>query len=378
MAHPAPTNDEHNREYGMDASTFFGAQPFTVQSAPGRVNLLGEHTDYNDGFMLPVATPQCTTVSVALNNKPAFEIYSSTLGSAVTFGQDDKAPEGFAQYIEGCIRLLQQRAIEIPPLRMHVTSNVPLGAGLSSSAALEVATLRALRALLGFELDDRSLALIAQQSEIQYAGVNCGIMDQMASSLADSEHMLFLDARTLATRLLPIPAGSELIVIDSGMPRTLAASAYNVRRAECEAAARQLGVDALRDVADITDVERLAPPLRARARHVVSENLRVLEAAEGVSAERFGQLMNASHASLRDDYEVSIPELDELCDLLRAERGVHGARLTGAGFGGAVVALCRAGAAVAAGTRAVERFNGNASGRSAALLLPTTTDTRTP
>ncbi|WP_223466671.1 galactokinase [Massilia soli] len=377
MAKPASHSDEHQREAGMDAATFFGAQPFTVQSAPGRVNLLGEHTDYNDGFMLPVATPQSTTVSVALNNNPEFEIYSATLGSAVAFGQDDKAPEGFAQYIEGCIRLLQQRAIEIPPLRMHVTSNVPLGSGLSSSAALEVATLRAMRALLGFELDDRSLALIAQQSEIQYAGVNCGIMDQMASSLADSEHMLFLDARTLATRLLPIPADSELIVIDSGMPRTLAASAYNVRRAECEAAARELGVQALRDVAAVDDVERLAPPLRERARHVVSENLRVLEAAEGVDAARFGELMNASHASLRDDYEVSIPELDELCDLLRAANGVHGARLTGAGFGGAVVALCRTGAAAAAGAAVVERFNAGASGRSAALLLPITTDTRT-
>ena len=251
MANPTPGIDQPNRERGMDAAAFFGAQQFVARSAPGRVNLLGEHTDYNDGFMLPVATPQCTTVSVALNNNPEFEIYSSTLGSAVTFGQDGKAPEGFAQYIEGCIRLLQQRGVEIAPLRMHVTSNLPLGTGLSSSAALEVATLRAMRALLGFELDDRSLALIAQQSEIQYAGVNCGIMDQMASSLADSEHMLFLDARTLETRLLPIPAGSELIVIDSGMPRTLAASAYNVRRAECEAAARALGVAALRDVTNV-------------------------------------------------------------------------------------------------------------------------------
>ncbi len=376
MANPTPGLDLPNRDRGQDAAAFFGAQQFVSQSAPGRVNLLGEHTDYNDGFMLPVATPQCTTVSVALNNNPEFEIYSATLGSAVTFGQDGTAPEGFAQYIEGCIRLMQKRAVDIPPLRMHVTSNVPLGAGLSSSAALEVATLRAMRALLGFELDDRSLALIAQQSEIQYAGVNCGIMDQMASSLADSEHMLFLDARTLETRLLPIPAGSELIVIDSGMPRTLAASAYNVRRAECEAAARELGVQALRDVTDIADVERLAPPLRQRARHVVSENQRVLEASQGVSAERFGELMNASHYSLRDDYEVSIPELDELCELLRAADGVQGARLTGAGFGGAVVALCRTGAAAAAGARVIKGFNG--SGRNAALLLPTTTDTRTP
>ena len=373
MTNPAP--DSANRARAIDAAEFFGGQAFVAQSAPGRVNLLGEHTDYNDGFMLPVATPQCTTVSVALNDKPEFEMYSSTLGSAVTFGQDGKAPEGFAQYIEGCIRLLQKRAIAIPPLRMHVTSNLPLGTGLSSSAALEVATLRALRALLRFELDDRSLALIAQQSEIQYAHVNCGIMDQMASSLADSEHKLFLDARTLETRLLPLPAASELIVIDSGMPRTLAGSAYNVRRAECEAAAKALGVPALRDVANVADVERLDPPLRQRARHVVSENQRVLEACQGVSGERFGELMNASHYSLRDDYEVSIPELDELCELLRAADGVHGARLTGAGFGGAVVALCRIGAGAAAGAAVVERFN--ASGRKAALLLPTTTDTRT-
>ncbi|NML62906.1 galactokinase [Massilia sp. RP-1-19] len=360
----------------MNAAAFFGTQQFVSQSAPGRVNLLGEHTDYNDGFMLPVATPQCTTVSAARNDKPEFEFYSSTLGSAVTFGHDQPSPEGFARYIEGCIRLLQKRGLAIPPLRMHVTSNLPLGTGLSSSAALEVATLRTLRALLGFALDDRSLALIAQQSEIQYAGVNCGIMDQMASSLADSEHMLFLDARTLEARLLPIPAGSELLVIDSGMPRTLAASAYNVRRAECEAAAKALGVAALRDVADVADVERLAAPLRQRARHVVSENNRVLEASRGVSAERFGELMNASHFSLRDDYEVSIPELDELCELLRAAAGVHGARLTGAGFGGAVVALCRTGGGAQAGASVVERFN--ASGRKAALLLPTTTHPRTP
>ena len=373
MANPA--QDSANRARGIDAAAFFGGQAFVAQSAPGRVNLLGEHTDYNDGFMLPVATPQSTTVSVALNDKPEFEIYSSTLGSAVTFGQDGTAPEGFAQYIEGCIRLLQQRSIEIPPLRMHVSSNLPLGSGLSSSAALEVATLRALRALLGFELDDRSLALIAQQSEIQYAGVNCGIMDQMASSLADSKHMLFLDARTLETRLLPFPAGAELIVIDSGMPRTLAASAYNVRRAECEAAAAALGVPALRDVTDVAAAEQLVPPLRQRARHVISENNRVLEACQGVRAERFGELMNASHFSLRDDYEVSIPELDELCELLRAADGVHGARLTGAGFGGAVVALCRTGAGAAAGASVVKRFN--ASGRKAALLLPITPDTRT-
>jgi galactokinase len=369
MSNQSAASHPTGAAHGIGATQFFAGQHFVAASAPGRVNLLGEHTDYNDGFMLPVATPQSTTVSVARHHENRFDLYSANLGCTATFGHDEPAPEGFAQYIEGCIRLLQQRGVDIPGLRIHVTSTVPLGSGLSSSAALEVATLRALRALLGFELDDRSLALIAQQAEIQYAHVNCGIMDQMASSLADSEHMLFLDARTLETRLLPFPAGAELIAIDSGVPRTLAASAYNVRRAECESAAKALGVPALRDIADPAAVEQLPAPLRQRARHVVTENNRVLEACQGVTPERFGQLMNDSHFSLRDDYEVSIRELDELCELLRAADGVYGARLTGAGFGGAVVALCRAGAGRQAGMAVVERFN--AGGGTATLLLPT-------
>ncbi|MGZ8293390.1 MAG: galactokinase [Telluria sp.] len=370
MANPSAAHDIVNRERGTSADEFFDAQSYVPAFAPGRVNLLGEHTDYNDGFMLPIATPQGTTVSVGHNDQPTFEMYSATLGSSVTFRRDEAAPEGFGQYIEGCIRLLQERGEDIPSLRFHVNSNLPLGTGLSSSAALEVATLRAMRELLGFALDDRELALIAQQAEIQYAHVNCGVMDQMASSLADAEHMLFIDARTLETRLLPVPSGAELIVIDSGMPRTLAASAYNERRAECEAAAKALGVKALRDVTEVAQVEALAEPIRRRARHVVSENLRVLEACNGVSAERFGALMNDSHTSLRDDYEVSIPELDELCELLRAADGVYGARLTGAGFGGAVVALCRTGSAAKAGAGVVARFNAK-GGRHASLLLPT-------
>jgi galactokinase len=196
-----------------------------------------------------------------------------------------------------------------------------LGAGLSSSAALEVATLRALRSLLNIELDDVSLALLAQQAEVRFAGVNCGIMDQMASSLADESRMLFLDARTLAHHIVPLPEGSEVLVIDSGVARTLAASKYNERRSECESAARSLGIAALRDVGLPSDVDILAEPMRRRARHVVSENLRVLEASHGVGADRFGELMNDSHASLRDDYEVSIGALDQLTAMLRASPG---------------------------------------------------------
>jgi galactokinase len=356
----------------ITAAQFFEGRPYTQASAPGRVNLLGEHTDYNDGFMLPIATPQRTTVCMEIAAEPGFRFYSATLGSEVSFradaGADDDAPAGFARYIFGCIRLLEGRGVAVPPLRVHVDSNVPLGTGLSSSAALEVATLRALRSLLAVELDDVSLALLAQQAEIQYAGVNCGVMDQMASSLADEVSMLFLDARTLATKILPLPAEAEIIVIDSGVPRKLEASKYNERRAECERAASLLGVAALRDVDDLSAVEALPEPIRRRARHVVSENLRVLEAVKGVGAARFGQLMSASHASLRDDYEVSVKALDTLVAMLCALDGVHGARLTGAGFGGACVALCRKGGAARIGSEVVERFN--AGGGSAALLLP--------
>jgi galactokinase len=198
--------------------------------------------------------------------------------------------------------------------------------------------------------------------------VNCGIMDQMASSLADTGHMLFIDARTLAYRLHDLPADSELIVIDSGVPRTLAGSKYNERREECALAAQQLGVPALRDVSDPAALAALPALLRQRARHVVSENLRVLEAVGGVDGARFGQLMNASHASLRDDYAVSIPALDALADALRAQPAVFGARLTGAGFGGACVALCRAGQAGAAAQAALARYQ--ASGWQGRQLIP--------
>ena len=347
---------------------FFGGAPEVHESAPGRVNLLGEHTDYNDGYMLPVATPQRTEVALGASRDGQFNLYSATLGSSVRFERAGAAPPGFASYIEGCVRMVEAEGITVPPLRVYVDSNLPVGAGLSSSAALEIAMLRALRKLLGLPFDDVALARMAQRAEIAYAKVNCGIMDQMASSLADSTSMLFIDARTLAYRLQKMPRDTELIVIDSGVPRTLAGSAYNERRAECDAAAGLLGVPALRDVADPATLEVLPSPLRERARHVVYENLRVLEAAGGVDAARFGQLMNASHASLRDDYAVSIPALDVLCDILRAHPAVFGARLTGAGFGGACVALCRAGAGAQAGAAALEKYN--AGGMQGTLLIP--------
>ena len=275
----------------------------------------------------------------------------------MTFAQDGSAPSGFGSYIEGCIRLVQARGIDVPPLRVFCQTNLAVGSGLSSSAALEVATLRALRSLLGADLDDVEVAQIAQRAEIEFAHVHCGIMDQMASSLADPDTMLFIDARTLEHRLVPLPPGTSLVVIDTGVARKLAASKYNERRSECQEAARLLKVPALRDVTDIATVEALPEPMRRRARHVVSDNLRVLEAIEGIDGVRFGELMNQCHFSLRDDYEVSIPELDLLAQTLRDQEGVLGARMTGAGFGGACVALCRTELAEQAGVAALAAYD---------------------
>ena len=321
--------------------------------APGRVNLLGEHTDYNDGFVLPAAIPQRTRVSVRSNA----DFVLHALGHSTQFSLDAAPAEQSAKYVYGCIKELQAEGIDVPPLEIRVESDVPMGVGLSSSAALEVATLRALRAALGIALDDVHIAQLAQQAEIRHAGVRCGIMDQMASSLAAPGRMLFLDTRTLERRVLPLPAGSEIAVLDSGVARSLAASGYNTRRSECEQASSLLKVVALRDVVDTRQLEALPQPLRRRARHVVTENARVLEALNADAAE-FGKLMCQSHASLRDDYEVSTRELDELVTRLQEAPAVYGARLTGAGFGGACVALCRAGKARAVAEQALARYSG--------------------
>lgn len=340
----------------MDFQQIFQTPPEAQASAPGRVNLLGEHTDYNDGFVLPTAIPQQTTVYLGFSPDSQYHIYSHEFQKQVNVARSAPPPEGFSRYIWGCIQLLEQTGVTVPPLNLYVTSAVPIGSGLSSSTALEVATLRGLRSLLHLDLNDVQIAQLGQQAEIQYAGVICGIMDQMASSLADAHHMLFLDTRTLDRHVLSFPTGSEIVVMDSGVPRTLAGSGYNQRRAECEAAARQLGVPALRDLTDPEVTERLPDPLRRRARHVITENNRVLKVLEGISATQFGVLMNASHASLRDDYEVSVPALDILVNLLQITPGVFGARLTGAGFGGACVALVATGQAASIAQDVLNRY----------------------
>jgi galactokinase len=347
----------------------FGSAPAVRAQAPGRVNLLGEHTDYNEGYVLPIAIPQKTSVAMAEKTADVFTVYAAALDQIAQFTAARPPEEHFATYVYGCVRELHERGIEVPPLNIHVASSVPIGVGLSSSAALEVACLRALRDLLDEPLDDVSIAQLAQQAEIKYAGVNCGIMDQMAASLAGTDSMLFLDTRTLERKLLPLPARAEILVADSGIARTLASSKYNERRAECEQAARLLGVKALRDLSREATLEDLPEPLRRRARHVVSENNRVLQASSAVSAGEFGELMNASHRSLRDDYQVSIAQLDRLVELLQSHPAIYGARLTGAGFGGACVALCQPGEAQNAGLEVIDKYN-NVGGRGRILVPP--------
>ena len=345
----------------------FGGAPSTQASAPGRVNLLGEHTDYNEGLVLPTSIPQRTRVSLRAAVEPIHTLYSANLDETAAFKPAEPPQPQFARYVYGCIEVVRQRGAIVPPLDIHVASDVPIGVGISSSAALEVATLRALRQLLHLELDDIVLAQLAQRAEVEFAGVNCGVLDQMASSLLGDQSMLFLDTRSLERSLLPLPTGTEVLVIDSGIPRSLATSKYNERRAECEEAARKLGVASLRDADDALAVEQLPDPWGRRARHVTSENARVLSATHA-SAEAFGKLMNASHASLRNDYEVSTPQLDALAHLLQVDENVYGAKLTGAGFGGACVALCRSGAARATGERVGNAYA--AAGGRARVLVP--------
>jgi galactokinase len=346
----------------------FGQRPDAVADAPGRVNLLGEHTDYNDVFVLPIAIAQRTRVAMRRTAEPGFALHAQGQGETVHFTFDRPPPQHFASYVYGCLVLARSRGAEVPGLQIHVESDVPMGVGLSSSAALEVATLRCLRELLHLPFDDVLIAQLAQRAEIEHAGVNCGIMDQMASSLADTTRALLLDTRSLERRFVELPAGTAVLVVDSGIARTLAGSGYNERRAQCEEAARLLGVGSLRDVTDVERLSGLPELLLRRARHVVTENARVLQAVACTSASQFGQLMNASHASLRDDYEVSTPELDQLVRDLQQQPGVYGARLTGAGFGGACVALCDAAQVQRAGRSAVAQYD--AGGQHGRVLVP--------
>jgi galactokinase len=316
----------------------FGEEPELLASAPGRINLIGEHTDYNGGFVLPCAVSRRVAVAVGRGGD---ELYSANFDEARPMGGEKDS--SWADYPRGVVWAIGEAGAEIGDFRAVFAGDVPRGAGLSSSAAIEAATALALDALFELGMDRKDLALLCQRAENGFIGVQSGIMDQYASLLCEEGAALLVDCRSLEAENVPLDlkgANLALLVCDTRVERGLADTGYNDRRAACERAARALGVKQLRD-ARKEDLARLSGEELERARHIVSENTRVLDAVEALRAEDFrelGRLMYASHASMRDDFEISTPELDAFVELAR-ESGALGARLTGAGFGGCAIAL---------------------------------------
>jgi galactokinase len=356
----------------------FGCPPDVTAEAFGRVNLIGEHTDYNDGFVLPTSIPQSTAVALAARSDRLARVWSADLSvgrAPETFTVGGEAPgRGWLDYVQGVVRALAGAGVSVGGFDLAIRSTVPLGSGLSSSAALEVAVIRGLRALFHADVDDVTVARLGQRAENDFVGAPVGIMDQMASSLAQPGIALFIDTRTLAYEQVHLPAKTELLVVNSGVAHNHAAGDYRTRRAECERAAELLGVAALRDVGvdGLDRVNALPDPLSRRARHVVTENQRVLDAVAAArrgDAETLGRLFSASHVSQRDDFAVSVPEVDLLVELAEAEPAVYGARLTGGGFGGSIVALVRDGEASGVGARVAMEYDRRA-GRHATVLVP--------
>jgi galactokinase len=346
----------------------FGRAP-RVYRAPGRVNLIGEHTDYNDGFVMPMALDRSTWVAAAARDDRRIVVRSRECDETVTIDLDHGRPEGlhkrssrresraglqachWADYVRGVATLL-----ESPGADMLIASDVPIGAGLSSSAALEVACGLALSDLAGIVPDLDALARVAQRAEHEYAGTLCGIMDQMIACHGRAGHVMRLDTRTLECLHLPLPSSVRVVVCNTMVAHELASAEYNARRADCEAGVRALAarfpeIRALRD-ATLDQLDAITGDVTAqvwrRCRHVITENDRVVRAAAALTRSdyvAFGALMGASHASLRDDYEVSCPELDCMAGIAADVDGVFGARLTGGGFGGCAIALVDASAA---------------------------------
>ncbi|QYK53161.1 MAG: galactokinase [Fimbriimonadaceae bacterium] len=317
----------------------YSTEPSIVVHAPGRINLIGEHTDYNDGFVLPCAIDQGITIAASPSPDDMNHLLSEQVGLALpfAFGAHEK-PGDWAIYAAGVASVIKAKT----PIQAVVTSNLPVAGGVSSSAALEVAFATLWNHLDGFNHSPKELALLCQQAENNYVGVNCGIMDMLASACGVADHALLIDTRSLEVQPFAIPSNLCIVLMDTGKARTLAASGYNERRAQCEAAAQVLGIPSLRD-AELSDLARLSDEMQIkRARHVISENQRVHDFTAALARQdlpAIGQLMAESHVSLRDDYEVSCPELDIMVQAARSAPGCIGARLTGAGFGGAAVAL---------------------------------------
>jgi galactokinase len=327
----------------------FGVTPTLMARAPGRVNLIGEHTDYNDGFVLPCAISKQTMVAVRPRFDRTVNIVAGDLNDTQTsFALDapilPDAAAPWSNYVRGMASLMQAEGLDIPGVDMAILGDMPQGAGLSSSAALENASGLAFAALAGQpDIDRTRLAQIGQQTEHLFAGCKCGIMDQLVSARAEEGSALLIDCRSLETTAVPIPDDVAILIVHSGVIRGLVDGEYNARREQCEAAALYYGVNALRDLDVLPEQGTLDPVAWKRARHVVSENARTIEAAEALrhgDLVRLGQLIAASHASMRDDFQITVPAIDQLVEILADAVGDQGgARMTGGGFGGAVVAL---------------------------------------
>ena len=333
----------------------FGAAAEVLVRAPGRVNLIGEHTDYNDGFVLPCAIDYHIAIAGGPRGDGRVRLVSANFdGQESTFDldrsieRDPLAP--WSDYVRGVAVSLLHRGHDLRGADLVIAGNVPLGAGLSSSAALEMVAGAAFARLGDLDVDGKTLALVGQEAENSFVGCSCGIMDQYVSMLGQADHALLIDCRTLEARSVPMPTGTSLVIVNSNVRRGLVDSEYNVRRAQCEAAAAHFGVRALRDL-DLARLETgggdLDPLVFRRARHVVTENQRTLDAAEALAEGdlvRVGELMASSHTSMRDDFEITIPAIDDLVEIIDAViDGRGGVRMTGGGFGGCVVALAAQG-----------------------------------
>ncbi len=329
--------------------TSFGASPTLVTRAPGRVNLIGEHTDYNDGFVLPCAISKQTMVAVRPREDGIVNIVAGDLAGATTrFSLNTAihpdATASWSNYVRGMASLLLAEGLEFPGVDMAILGDMPQGAGLSSSAALENASGLAFATLAGQPDFDRTrLAQIGQRTEHEFAGCNCGIMDQLVSARAEAGSALLIDCRSLQVQPVAIPDDAAILIVHSGISRGLVDGEYNARRAQCEAAAAYYEVTALRDLKTLPNQDDLDTVAWRRARHVITENARTLAAADALKRSdlvSLGRLMAESHASMRDDFEITLPAIDRLVSILADTIGdAGGARMTGGGFGGAVVAL---------------------------------------
>lgn len=332
----------------------FSREPEIIVRAPGRVNLIGEHTDYNDGFVLPVAIDRDIMVASRARDDSLARIYSLDFDAMAEFPMDDISYDSeskWSNYPRGVARFLQEGGYDLRGLEAVITGNVPQAAGLSSSAAMEVAMAMSFEKISGLGIDPVEMALICQKAENQFVGVNCGIMDQFISRMGKTDHALLLDCRSLEFELVPLHLeGVKIVVCNTGVKRGLVDSEYNKRRSECERGVEILdeflpGIKALRDV-DIDDFQRYKNHLpeitEKRCGYVIKEDIRVLESVQALEDNdlvRFGLLMNESHIGLRDEYEVSCPELDAMVEIAWSTDGVLGSRMTGAGFGGCTVTL---------------------------------------